>query len=345
MVVKSLEINGFRNLRRFSIRFAAQKNLIHGANGSGKTSIIEALFLLGFGRSFLSANRRELINFNASGFFLSAEVLNISGENVISALQEKGFCLKLNGEKVPLPEVGRHLFPLFFSSFSYNHHIDHVPYFRKMVDRFIYGLFPLYLNDLLRYNTILKQKNTLLKNLGNKINHTQISSWDSLLAETGCRIVGQRADFIRRLNESLDALFNGEARINYFPALLTPLPTTRDSLLRDLERMRTAEGKSRRCLIGPQRDRFEVLVFGRRLPLFSTGEKKKYLLLVYMAFIELFRLARDEYPVFLIDDYDAAMDEENVQYLLDHFPDVQVIATSVARNERFGRLFELKKES
>ena len=68
-------------------------------------------------------------------------------------------------------------------------------------------------------------------------------------------------------------------------------------------------------------------------------------MMVYAAFIELFRQARNEYPVFLIDDYDAAMDEKNLNYLMDHFSNIQIIATSVAKNEKFGHLFELKKEN
>lgn len=66
--------------------------------------------------------------------------------------------------------------------------------------------------------------------------------------------------------------------------------------------------------------------------------------MLYMAYIDLFRRARGEYPVLLLDDYDAVMDERNLEFVLDHFPAMQVIATSVAANERFERRIELKKE-
>jgi len=114
LVVKKLEINGFRNLNNFSIRFGEKKNLIFGVNGSGKTSLIEALFLLGFGKSFLPVNKKELVNFNASGFFVQAEVLNKSGENTLSARLEKSFCLQANNEKAVFSQTSRYLYPLFF---------------------------------------------------------------------------------------------------------------------------------------------------------------------------------------------------------------------------------------
>jgi len=169
LVVKKLEINGFRNLNNFSIQFGETKNLIFGVNGSGKTSVIEALFLLGFGKSFLAIKKKELINFNASGFFVHAEVINKSGENTLTACLEKNFCLQANNEKTLFSQTNQFLYPLFFSSSHYNYYIDYMAYFRKLIDRFIYGVHSLYLRDVLRYNTILKQKNHLLKNLSNKI--------------------------------------------------------------------------------------------------------------------------------------------------------------------------------
>jgi recombinational DNA repair ATPase RecF len=86
-------------------------------------------------------------------------------------------------------------------------------------------------------------------------------------------------------------------------------------------------------------------VAGRKLALFSSGEKKKYLLMLYMAYVEMFRQARGEYPVLLIDDFDAAMDERNLDFLMGHFPAMQLIATSVAENKRFASRLELAKEN
>lgn len=328
----------------FAITFGPEKNLIFGANGSGKTSVIEALFLLGFGKSFQAVNRRELVNFNAAGFFLSAETLNSSGENKVTACLDKGFSLKLNGESAPLAQVSRCLYPLFFSHFLYSQASDCVPYLRKLVDRFIYGLSALYLHDVLRYNNTLKQKNSLLKNLARTIHNSELNSWNALLAETGSKIIEKRMAFTERLNAIINERFAGALNMNYEPALLATGPVTAAALLGDLERVKSSELRSRRALIGPQRDRFEITVGGKKLQLFSSGEKKKFLIVLYMAFIELFRQARNEYPVFLIDDYDAAMDENNLEYVLDHFPAMQVIATSVTRNERFANLCELKKE-
>jgi DNA replication and repair protein RecF len=345
LIIKKLEINGFRNLNNFSLQFGEKKNLIFGDNGSGKTSVIEALFLLGFGRSFLPVNRKELVNFDADGFFLHAKVLNKNGENDLSACLDRAFSLRLNGEKTPLVRIGHYLYPLLFSHFGYAQPIDHVPQFRKMIDRFIYGLKALYFHDVLSYNSILKQKNYLLKTLGKSINNSELNSWNSLLAEAGCKIIEMRMAFVVQMNRALDDIFAADLEIKYHPAVHSVSPLTPAAILDDLDQAVNSEIGSRRALIGPHRDRFEILISGKRLQLFSSGEKKKYLIMVHMAFVELFRRGRGDYPVFLIDDYDAAMDEKNLEFMLDHFPAMQVIATSVARNDRFGHLFELKKEN
>jgi DNA replication and repair protein RecF len=345
LVVNNLQINGFRNLNKFAINFGDLKNLIYGANGSGKTSIIEALYLLGFGKSFLPASKQEMTNFNSSGFYISAAITNQSGENSLSASYDKKFVLRSNNEKGSLAEIGQYLYPLFFSSLNYNLLIDHNPYFRKMIDRFIFGLHTLYLHHILRYNHLVKQKNYLLKKFGKPINNQELDSWNKLLSATGFEIVKKRMNFINQLNNEIKTAFASELKINYYPALLANQEVSETSILNDLNLIKNAEIKGKRCLLGPQRDRFELLVSGKKLQLFSSGEKKKHLILVYLAFINMFYRVHNDFPVFLIDDYDVAMDFKNLNFIIDHFPRMQIIATSVFKNEKFGNLFELGKEN
>ena len=345
MVVKNLQINGFRNLNKFTVNFGDLKNLIYGANGSGKTSIIEALYLLGFGKSFLPVSKQEMVNFDSSGFYLQAEIAAKSGENSLLASYDKKFTLQLNNEKGSLAEIGKYLYPLFFSSLNYNLFIDHNPYFRKMIDRFIFGVHALYLHHILRYNHLVKQKNYLLKKLAKPINNAELDSWNKLLSEAGFEIVKKRMDFINQLNNEIKEAFASELVINYCPALLSNHDISESSFFNDLCLMKNSEIKCRRSLLGPQRDQFYTLVAGKKLQLFSSGEKKKHLIMLYLAFINLFYRSQNDFPVFLIDDYDVAMDEKNMNFIIDHFPRMQIIATSVTKNDKFENLFELGKEN
>jgi DNA replication and repair protein RecF len=345
LFVKNLQINGFRNLNKFSIHFGDLKNLIYGVNGSGKTSIIEALYLLGFGKSFLQVSKQEMVNFNSSGFYIHAEIANGPGENSLSASYDKKFKLQLNNEKGPLGEIGKYLYPLFFSSLNYNLFIDYNPYFRKMIDRFIFGLHAIYLHHVLRYNHLVKQKNSLLKKLGKPINNSELDSWNKLLSATGFEIVKKRMSFINQLNNEIKEAFASELEISYYPALLANRDISDASIFNDLSLIKNAEIKCKRCLLGPQRDRFAIAVSGKKLQLYSSGEKKKHLIMVYLAFINLYFRCHNEFPVFLIDDFDAALDLNNLNFIIDRFPRMQIIATSVASNNKFESLFELEKEN
>lgn len=126
-----------------------------------------------------------------------------------------------------------------------------------------------------------------------------------------------------------------------------PASALRESFYRQLEQREHSEIQYKRALIGPHRDSYEICLNGKKLKYFSSGEKKIHLLMVYIAFIELFKDLKREYPVFLVDDYDTAIDEGNIDLLMDKYPEIQVIATSTAvrGNRRFDRLIELKKEN
>lgn len=68
-------------------------------------------------------------------------------------------------------------------------------------------------------------------------------------------------------------------------------------------------------------------------------------MMIYFSYIGFYQKEKQEYPVFLIDDFDSALDQENLDFLVDHYPDVQIVATSVKRNEKFDHSIELGRRS
>ena len=114
MIIKNIKIKGFRNLKNLDLRVSPQKNLIYGRNGVGKTSVLEALFILGFGKSFLKVKKSDIVNYNSDTFSIYTEVKKDDVENKISAgFQDKIFCLSLNEKKLiecltPNEKMGRY---------------------------------------------------------------------------------------------------------------------------------------------------------------------------------------------------------------------------------------------
>lgn len=345
MVIQNLKISGFRNLKNYRVSFCKNKNLIHGVNGAGKTSVLEAVFMLGFGKSFLSVKKADIVNDGSDQFLVQSEVVDPGGRvNTINVHYERKFSILLNQKKAGIVDVNDYLYPVIFSSSNYNLYIESTTYIRKLVDRFIFGVNSLYLSNLLSYNKALKQKNYLLKT---RVNVDEIRSWNKIIGEMSETITGTKMAFVGRLNKEIGRKFGGSRRglcIEYLPSF--PVDTeNKAGYFQLLEKRMQSEIMYKRSLIGPHLDNFEIRLNGKNLKFYSSGEKKINLLMIYIAFMEYFKGLKNDYPVFLVDDFDTAIDAGNIEFLIDNCPDLQVIATSVTKSDGFDRLIELTKEN
>lgn len=342
MLVNKVKLINFRNFKEKEISFSPRKNLLFGRNGSGKTSVLEALFLIAFGKSFLGVPKQELIHDGQEEFSVRAELHQRRSHHIVTGSYGRAFRLNLNDQPTTIAELNDYFYPVFFSTLHQHPHSESRTSLRRMMDRFIFGVCALYLHYILRYNKALKQKNYLLKNSHRQVIQAEMGSWNKILAETGVKIVENRMSFIDKLNKEIESGFGGEVTLSYLPSLKFNALNA-PAFLAAFEEMRDRESESRMALTGPQRDRYEIRISGKNLDHFSSGEKKKYLLMTYIAFIELFRKEKNEYPPLLIDDYDAAIDELNLDFLINHFPQMQIIATSVLNNDKFDQCIELAK--
>lgn len=342
MIIKELKIDGLRNLDKSEFTFCKSKNLVFGLNGTGKTTILEAIFLSGFGKSFQNVRKSNLVNYNKDEFLINILCSNNFGESKISAFYNNKFSLLLNSKKTNIFEVSKHLYPVFFSSSNYNLYIESKPYIRKLINRCIFGVSSLYIHYILSYNKALKQKNHLLKTTQNI---TELSSWNNIMSEFSEKIVGIRMEFIDKLNKEIKNKYDRKLEIKYIPSLITGKGISKDAFFSELEKLKNKEIKYKKSLKGTHLDNFEIYLDSRNLRFHSSGEKKINLLLIYISFIELFKKEKNEYPIFLVDDFDTAIDSNNINYLIENYPDLQVIATSVNKNSSFDRLIGLNKEN
>ncbi len=161
MIVSELFVNGLRNLDNRHLLFNDKKNLIYGNNGIGKTSILESLFLLGFKKSFLNVNIRDILNYNKQEFFIKAKIItDTKGIFELKGIySKKKLNLFLSNKETSIMEINNYYYPLFFSSSNYIQYIENNNLLRKLIDRFIFGLNTIYYSDLMNYNRALKNKN------------------------------------------------------------------------------------------------------------------------------------------------------------------------------------------
>ncbi len=316
--------------------------------------------MLAFGKSFLNIPKEQILNDAGGSFRLEASITSASGsKQTIAAYYggngkgRKSFTLLFNGKKAGIVETSRALYPIIFSSSNYNLFIESKPHIRKLMDRFIFGIDSLYIHSLLSYNKALKQKNFLLKT---RRNIDEIRSWNSILSEMSEKITGSRMAFVKELNRHIAGTFKrgNDLTLRYRPSPdldegagtgETEFQYSRSVFFEQFEKRRDAELIRKRSLAGPHLDRFSIRLKGKDLKFFSSGEKKIHLLMLYIAFIEYFKKSRGEYPVFLVDDFDTAMDTGNVDFLVRSYPELQMIATSVNRHHGFDNQIHLNKEN
>ena len=189
MIVKNLKVAGFRNFENLEVSFSEKKNLIHGLNGTGKTSILEALFMIGFGKSFLNVKKSDVINYRSKEFVVNLNLENEFGNHDLSAFFNNNFSLLLDGKRTNLMEINKYFYPVFFSSSNYSQSVEAKSHKRKMFDRFIFGVDSLYIHYILCYNKSVKQKNFLLKT---KNNFSELSSWNRTISEMAEKIINTR---------------------------------------------------------------------------------------------------------------------------------------------------------
>ena len=172
MILQSLNILNYRNIREASLEFAPKLNCFVGLNGQGKTNVLDAIYLLSFAKSAFTAQDSLNIMHGeemamVQGLYEAPEQLKIeNGKLTISCGLRKGVKKQFRRDKKDYPRLIDHigLIPLVMISPSDHQLIDEgSDERRRFIDVVISQLDRKYLDCLTRYNALLKQRNAILK--------------------------------------------------------------------------------------------------------------------------------------------------------------------------------------
>ncbi len=323
-----------RNFRIFSdktIEFENHLTIISGPNGSGKTSILEAVYFASCGRSFRSRNVRHLLMFSENWFRIQLNTENDCLETRFNLKESKKEIL-LNQKPETMSTISS-LFPFFvFNQRS----LDVVRggkknaylFFNKVLTR----LRPGYFQTLSAYRKALNNKRLLLKkNAKNDI----ILAWNRVLEEHRERLTKDRNWLISVLNDLLPA----DVKIDYIP---NQPDRTLDSFL-------SIEQHRQLTLAGSHLDRYRLLRQGKDIREFgSSGQQKRLFFDVMTAVGHLFYQQRGIRPVLLLDDFDSEFDRVNMSRNLNQVMGQFQVVLTTTNFKRFldfpHQLVQLKTE-
>ncbi|GAD00514.1 DNA replication/repair protein RecF [Agarivorans albus] len=202
MQIQSLGLQNFRNIKSANLSPNPKLNVILGQNGSGKTSVLEAIYYLGFGRSFRSNRPSKVITYQQDSFVVFAQL----DEHKIGLQKFKGgdTALRINKETVRSQAVLASLLPLQILHPEGYGLVDGSPKHRRAyLDWGVFHVEHQFHAAWQNYKRILKQRNALLKQTRQ---YQDLQFWDKQLVELAFVVSDQRKKYVESIADTLAEL-------------------------------------------------------------------------------------------------------------------------------------------
>ena len=336
MQIKKLFLQNFRNYENEVFEFSEGLNVLFGKNAQGKTNCAEAVFYLCTGASLRIRHDKQLIRIGADYAKITAEAVNRYGKVTIEALIfENKREIRVNGSKIAKnADLMGHINSVFFSPGELRLIQDGPDERRRFMNISISQTSPAYYTALLRYNKILDQRNTLLKNHDSSLILDTLPVWDEQLCQYAAVIVKKRAEFLEKLaphaKEFHAFLTDGGEELIIKPDKKYEGDEAEiaKTLLRRLENNYEKDLRLGYTTVGPHRDDLDVIIGGIDAKAYaSQGQTRTAALALKLAEVQIFKSLSGEYPILVLDDVMSELDLKRRKKLVQCIAEMQTILT------------------
>ncbi len=344
MILQKLDIYNVRNIQRACIFPSPAINFIYGNNASGKSSLLEAVFILGRAKSFRSPSLSSVINFDDNNFLVSgkcAENDHIFFQLGISA-DSKNTKIRMDGLPVKRRADLAYTFPLqLIHPKSYKLLDAGSQVRREFIDWGVFNLHNEFLPHWRNFKKSLSQRNAILK----KKLVNQIDVWNQELVEYGTIVAQYRKQYLsvfqpefnRIVHQFMDIGQINLKAVNGWSSERDYHQVLCDDIDKDLRYGYTHSG--------PHRGDFQLLVNNKLAKSFvSRGQLKLLVLALKLAQVNLLYRETNKITCILIDDLASELDYQNKRKLLRFLADmnVQIFMTATALEE-FGDITHIEE--
>jgi len=318
MPLVSLSIDQFRNLAPVTLQFSPQLNLFIGANATGKTSLLETLYVLARARSFRTRSLVKAVQAGAAGFQLVATVRAAQNSDIPVGLKcsEKKLIARINSQPVKRLSDLAALFPVQWLGGNLHRLIEDGPVYRRQyLDWGLFHVKPAYVAVWKRFQKLLKQRNAALRS---GVSTKEVRAWDYELASSAEELHQFRehymlnlADMVKSVSRELLHLPE-DIQVSYQKGWASEMP-----YIKTLEAGLDRDREQRYTRSGPQRA--ELGFHYKNRPVnehLSRGQQKLLVLALQVAQASLLRQETSQTSLFLMDDLGAELDEENQQRVM-----------------------------
>ena len=348
MVIKSIELAGYRNYDFLNMQFDRGTNILYGDNAQGKTNILEAIFMAATTKSHRGSKDREIVNFDREEAhirtFLEKEGVETRVDMHLRKSKSKG--IAIDGQKIKKAADLLGLCNVVFFSPEDLGIIKNGPVERRrFVDMELCQLDSFYLYNLNHYNKIVNQRNKLLKDMYmNPSLKETLGIWDMQLVSFGSKIIERRKLFAEQLN---DIIYDIHRKLSGDREILV-IHYEPDVEIEDFEqKLRQSQEKdirSKMTSTGPHRDDFSFMIENVDIRRYgSQGQQRTAALSLKLSEIELVKKITKDNPILLLDDVLSELDSNRQNYLLNSIGDIQTIITCTGLEEFVNHRFEINR--
>lgn len=346
MYIERLKLSNYRNYETLSLQFSPKINVFIGENAQGKTNVMESIYVLAMAKSHRTSNDKELIHWNADYGKIEGVVQKKYGplpmELVLSKKGKKG---KINHlEQTRLSNYIGQMNVVMFAPEDLNVVKGSPQVRRRFIDMEIGQISPVYLHDLLNFQKVLKQRNSLLKMHQGKstMNDVMFDVYTEQYIQAAVQIIRKRFEFIELLQKWAESIHAGISRdlenlmIKYQPVAgleadwsIEEMSNFLEKKLKDIKQRELERGVT---LIGPHRDDLQFMVNGYDVQTYgSQGQQRTTALSLKLAEIELIKQETKEAPILLLDDVLSELDDYRQSHLLNTIQgEVQTFVTTTS---------------
>ena len=316
--------------------------MFYGENGSGKTSLLEAVYHLGFARSFRTSLLSRLVREGHEGFSVFGEV----GSVPVGIERDcKGhFCIRLQREDIRSAAELAKVFPLQLINHTVYHLIDLGPKERR---RFIdWGVFhvehQVFLSLWKKLHRLLKQRNSALRI--RPVSKKSIELWDAELVETAELITQLRRQYLDQLEPVLLSVIKRLLQVDNIRFVFCPGWEEKQSFQKTLSEALEGDLTRGYTRFGPHHADLRICTDKISVrDVLSRGQQKLLACSMRLAQAVLLKEQKGKQSVFLIDDLASELDEHRMRVVCEFLSELQTqVFLTCTREQTFDGLFEKK---
>ena len=338
MALSEIVISNLRCIEHAALELPRGLTLIHGGNGSGKTSLLEAIFVLGRGRSFRTRNSERLIRRGQTHMRVTGQVQRESADAVRIGFEvtRAGTTARVAGRAAESLAELSEAFAVQVIEPGVHRLVEEGGYRRRRwLDWAVFHVEPQFVDLWLRYSRVLKQRNAALKTHQDGT----VTAWDADLARLGEAITAARQRLMERLGPywraAVTMLSGLEVELHYLRGW-----SLEHTLAEALVASRATDDLRRQTQVGPHRADVAVRLHGRPArDVLSRGQQKLVAVAMTVAQLRLLHEVMQMTPTLLLDDPAAELDGERLQRFIDEVASLrcQLVVTSLHSGSRlFG---------